>query len=162
MYGYGSIAQSGTAYGIYARTSTVSYGGTSFTQYGLYVIVSCCHGQAWAIYGVGNAHITGTLTQGSDRRFKENIRPIENPLEKIMSLQGTMYDRKPIRTGKLVFANMCRVVLLLLLASTVISQEFRVLQEIQNAPSYTGLMLLMCVPFDSDHYQLFPLLMKVS
>ena len=44
----------------------------------------------------GDAMISGTMTSNdyyspSDRRLKENIKPIDNALEKVLSLQGVSY-----------------------------------------------------------------------
>ena len=50
----------------------------------------------------GNLSITGTFTAAfdvvaySDKRLKENIKPIKNALEKVTQLQGITYNRKDI------------------------------------------------------------------
>jgi hypothetical protein len=49
---------------------------------------------------VGDIHYTGTITDVSDRRLKENIAPVENALAKTMKLHGvyfTMKDRPEVR-----------------------------------------------------------------
>lgn len=38
--------------------------------------------------------VTGTLTETSSIRYKENIRPIDNAYETILNLSGVTYDRK--------------------------------------------------------------------
>jgi hypothetical protein len=43
----------------------------------------------------GNATLTGTLTQNSDERFKQDITPINNALDKVMRLNGYGYYWKP-------------------------------------------------------------------
>jgi hypothetical protein len=43
----------------------------------------------------GNATLTGTLTQNSDERFKQDITPINNALDKVMQLNGYEYYWKP-------------------------------------------------------------------
>lgn len=57
------------------------------------------YGSQYALWADGDVHISGDLFYFSDKRFKENIRPIEKPLAKVMALQGTIYDRKEIRKG---------------------------------------------------------------
>jgi hypothetical protein len=44
------------------------------------------------IFGSGNATLKGTLTQSSDERLKKNLKPIENSLERILSLDGIYYQ----------------------------------------------------------------------
>ena len=43
--------------------------------------------------GSGNLTISGSLSQNSDRRIKDNIAPITDALSKICSLQGSTYTR---------------------------------------------------------------------
>lgn len=43
---------------------------------------------------VGNINYTGVLTDVSDRRSKENIEPLEHPLESILALQGYSFTMK--------------------------------------------------------------------
>ncbi|MDG0818094.1 tail fiber domain-containing protein [Bdellovibrio svalbardensis] len=43
----------------------------------------------------GNATLSGTLTQSSDIRLKENLQSIQNPLDKVLQLHGLNYDWKP-------------------------------------------------------------------
>lgn len=49
----------------------------------------------FTITPTGNAVLTGTLTQNSDARFKTNIVPIQNALDKIKALTGYQYNWKP-------------------------------------------------------------------
>jgi len=50
----------------------------------------------------GSGWIGGSLTQASDARFKKNIHPLENALEKVLRLEGVTYNwidkRKPAAT----------------------------------------------------------------
>lgn len=56
---------------------------------------------------IGNLTIAGVLTQSSDARLKRNIRPLQNSLQKIMSLTGYNYNwidearDKKLQTGML-------------------------------------------------------------
>lgn len=45
------------------------------------------------VYGTGSANAPGQWVNGSDRRFKTNIVPIENPLEKMRAITGCTWDR---------------------------------------------------------------------
>lgn len=49
----------------------------------------------FSVNGIGNATLAGTLTQSSDMRLKTNIRPLENSLEKVTSINGYNYNWKP-------------------------------------------------------------------
>jgi hypothetical protein len=42
----------------------------------------------------GNVHVTGNLTFPSDQRLKENIKPVESMLDKIMQLKPSLYNYK--------------------------------------------------------------------
>jgi hypothetical protein len=44
-----------------------------------------------SLFSSGNMTITGTLTQNSDLRLKKNILPLQNSLQKILSLGGYQY-----------------------------------------------------------------------
>ncbi len=46
------------------------------------------------IYSNGNAWLQGTLTQASDARLKKDISPLQNPLQKIIQLNGYTYNWK--------------------------------------------------------------------
>jgi hypothetical protein len=46
------------------------------------------------VSGDGNAWLVGSLTEGSDIRYKENIEPISDSLETILQLNGVSYDRR--------------------------------------------------------------------
>lgn len=46
----------------------------------------------------GNLVVGGTITASSDKKLKENIKTIDNALEKVISLRGVEYDR--IDTGE--------------------------------------------------------------
>jgi len=44
-------------------------------------------------------YVGGTFTNPSDQRYKENIEPIENALDKLMTLQAVRYDMKDFMVG---------------------------------------------------------------
>jgi hypothetical protein len=51
--------------------------------------------RAWIfrVYNNGNVVASGDITAYSDARLKENVKPIENALEKVTKLQGVTYTR---------------------------------------------------------------------
>jgi hypothetical protein len=49
----------------------------------------------FTIFPSGNATLAGSLSQNSDARYKENIKPIDNALDKLMQLNGYEYNWKP-------------------------------------------------------------------
>jgi autotransporter adhesin len=51
-------------------------------------------GNAFVIYGTGNASLKGVLTQQSDVRFKKNIQPIRDALKKLSAINGYHYHWK--------------------------------------------------------------------
>jgi hypothetical protein len=48
--------------------------------------------QRWRIYAYGNTFLNGGTYQGSDARFKKNVRAIDDPLAKIEELRGVEYE----------------------------------------------------------------------
>jgi hypothetical protein len=47
----------------------------------------------WRVNGAGTMYATGdVVAYSSDRRLKENIKPIEGALEKVLSLNGVTFD----------------------------------------------------------------------
>jgi hypothetical protein len=50
------------------------------------------------VTNIGNVWARNDITAFSDARVKENIRPIENALSKVLNSRGVMYDR--IDTGE--------------------------------------------------------------
>jgi len=92
-YNYGVYERaSGTAntnYGVYA------YGtGNSYANYGIYAIASGSYVNNYAGYFSGNVTITGTLTNPSDEKLKQNIKKMDNSLEKISMLSAKTYNYK--------------------------------------------------------------------
>ncbi len=69
---YGGASGSGTNYGVYA---TASEGTTN-----------------WAGYFNGDLAYTGTLSNQSDIRLKENLRPIEDAIDKLVALRGIYFN----------------------------------------------------------------------
>lgn len=76
-------------------------GGTGTLNFGVYAIANNGSGawNDWAGYFEGKIQVTGdcynNLTQiWSDRRFKKNIQPLENVIEKISKLGGYTYGYK--------------------------------------------------------------------
>ncbi len=76
-----------TTYGLHSQ----SYNGN--TNYGVYA-TGHSGTTNYAGYFTGNLAYTGTLSNPSDKKFKENLSPINNPLNKIKQLNIYSYDYK--------------------------------------------------------------------
>ncbi|MBA4372958.1 MAG: hypothetical protein C0402_08845 [Thermodesulfovibrio sp.] len=74
-------------YGVHA---TASYGGAA---YGIYASASGATTN-YAGYFSGNLAYTGTISDLSDERLKENIRPVENALVKVAAINGVYFNMK--------------------------------------------------------------------
>jgi trimeric autotransporter adhesin len=59
-------------------TEDIAIGGTNPSGYKLYVN--------------GSGYATGSFVDGSDRRFKKDITPVDNALQLVLSLQGVRYN----------------------------------------------------------------------
>lgn len=51
---------------------------------------------AWYVTTSGDSVSSGNVTAYSDEKLKDNIEPIENPIEKIKAIQGVTYNRNDI------------------------------------------------------------------
>ncbi len=60
-------------------------------NYDKFIIADNSFGNVLSLSGDGNATLAGTLTQNSDLRLKKNITPLQNPLQKILQLNGYNY-----------------------------------------------------------------------
>jgi len=69
-----------SAYGIYCQMATGSSG--------------------WALYVNGDAYTSGASWYTSDNKLKDNIKPIESPLTKLLQLNGVTYQYKSEYTDK--------------------------------------------------------------
>ena len=91
---YGSAANGNTNYGVYG----IATGGS--VSYGVYGLAYNGTSSNYAGYFAGDLHTTGnltyvgTLTDTSDERLKENIRPVENGLAKVAALKGVYFNMK--------------------------------------------------------------------
>lgn len=81
IYGY---AEGGSGYNFGLRGYAE---GTN--SYGLYAT-----GDSYAGYFEGNVAYTGTLTQVSDEKLKENIQPLDSVLAKVMNIKARSYNFK--------------------------------------------------------------------
>ena len=78
---------SGSYYGIYGNV----YGGTG-TNYAVYGYTGGSNSTNYAGYFVGNLAYTGTISNPSDERFKENVQPFGNALSKIKLMNVHTYN----------------------------------------------------------------------
>jgi hypothetical protein len=76
--------------GLIAECDNGTGGASPFGVWGL------CSNTTTGFAGVfnGNVTISGTLTQASDQRLKENIKPVESVLDKVMQLKPSSYNYK--------------------------------------------------------------------
>lgn len=95
--GWSTTAKSGfeTAIGVWNTDYTPTETGGYNSADRLFVVgngeSSVSRSDALLILKNGNATLAGTLTQNSDRRLKERIRPIDSALEKVLKLEGKYY-----------------------------------------------------------------------
>ena len=61
------------------------------------------------LHVVGNICYTGAIAACSDIRYKTDISPIRNPLEKIMQMQGVTYDWKIKEYPNMNFSNKLQI-----------------------------------------------------
>ncbi len=86
VYGHGNAA--GTTYGVYGIADHAAT-----TNYGVYGKASGATNN-YGVYCSGNGGYTGTWTLISDERYKENIIPFENALDKVMKVKIYNYTFK--------------------------------------------------------------------
>ncbi|MDX9749064.1 MAG: tail fiber domain-containing protein [Paludibacter sp.] len=86
-------------FGVEAVTTATS---TTGTNYGVYAKAANA-ATNFAGFFDGNVMITGTLFQPSDRKFKTNILPITNALDKIEALQPVAYNYNSSETTNMQF-----------------------------------------------------------
>ncbi len=70
-----------------------SYTGSPTNYYAIWG-VSPASGSNYAGYFSGNVHVTGTLSNFSDERLKENINPLQSVTDKIMQISVNTYNYK--------------------------------------------------------------------
>jgi len=89
--GYFSGRSNGSSYGV--RGVAGNNGTISGTKYGVYG-QSSGGSTNYGVYASGNMAYTGTLTSVSDRNLKQNIRPIDSVLARVMMLNVYSYEFK--------------------------------------------------------------------
>ncbi|HNR19933.1 MAG TPA: tail fiber domain-containing protein [Bacteroidia bacterium] len=82
----------GNSYGVYAKTTNSSAGPFVF-NYALYA-TSPVNTNSYAGYFAGKVTVTGTFVSPSDARFKKDVKPLTNALDKLMLLNPTSYQFK--------------------------------------------------------------------
>lgn len=106
-------------HGLYIFQSKTAGAGVATNRYGIYINQTGPATNDWGIYQAGgqrnylsgnlginqtnptvalsvtgDINYTGTLTDTSDRRLKDNIRPLEGSLDKLMMLDGFAFEMK--------------------------------------------------------------------
>lgn len=89
VYGFANNSSASSNYGIYGSAS-----GATTNNFGVYGYSPTSSTGSYGIYSVGNMGYTGSLTSTSDEKLKMNIVPMENMLDKVLSLQPKNYDFK--------------------------------------------------------------------
>jgi len=79
---------------IYMADGSIYFNGTSNSTAGFKMI-----GNTGAFHSNGDVIAYSSTLTASDRRLKENVKALENPLEKVMHLQGVKYDWKDAEKG---------------------------------------------------------------
>jgi hypothetical protein len=79
VYGTGAVA------GVYGIT-------TGTTQAAMGVYGQWGGGSSWAGFFDGNVYVTGTVTQNSDARLKQNVRPLVGAIDELLRLKGVAYE----------------------------------------------------------------------
>ena len=59
-------------------------------------LTSTWGGWAWYVDTSGNSTSQGNVTAYSDEKLKDNIEPIQNPIQKLKAIQGVTYNRNDI------------------------------------------------------------------
>ncbi len=90
---YGLATNPGISnYGVYGSASNFS--DTLRLAYGVFGAASTNNTNSLAGFFSGNVNVTGVLTQGSDRRLKDNIQNEAATMDQIMQLRPTTYQFK--------------------------------------------------------------------
>ena len=84
----GSLTNSGTAV-----VSSPWLTGTNTLYYSSANVGIGVNTADYELHVVGNIYASGTITELSDARFKENVIPIENALDKVCSISGYTYNK---------------------------------------------------------------------
>jgi len=86
---FGIVSPTGSSY--YCGVRGFVYGGSG-TNYAVYGYAYGASATNYAGYFSGNVTVTGTFSNPSDERFKENIQPLELALAKIMRMKVHTYN----------------------------------------------------------------------
>ena len=94
-----AITASGNAYGVSGESTSTSGRGVfgwatanSGVTYGVFGRSNSPDG--YGVYSFGNVCTTGSYQTCSDGRFKENVQPLADSLDKILKLRGVQFDWK--------------------------------------------------------------------
>ncbi|MCH8210312.1 MAG: tail fiber domain-containing protein [Planctomycetes bacterium] len=94
-----ATATSGINFGGYFQTASTTGQGvfgfasaTSGVNYGVFGTTASPSG--YGVYSAGDVCTTGAYLNCSDARFKENVQPLTDSLEKVLKLRGVQFDWK--------------------------------------------------------------------
>lgn len=99
---YGVMGMAGNAginYGVYGHLRGENRGTAILGHDGEFSSSASLFSGKWAGYFIGNVNVTkdvfaSSFNVSSDKRLKKNIKNIENPLDKIMKINGVNYEYK--------------------------------------------------------------------
>jgi hypothetical protein len=98
---YGSVSSGGGGATIYLNGAT--RGGTTYaasntlvvaTDGEFYITNGAANSTKFVVASNGNATLSGTFTENSSIRYKENVETIKYGLDKVLQMRGVTYDKK--------------------------------------------------------------------
>jgi len=94
-YGLTRAGQIGAGFGLTGTNGALGLGANAFWFGGATPgTAGVLSGTAWLAFNGSSMVIAGTFTEQSSIRFKENVKPIDNALDKVLQLKGVTYDKK--------------------------------------------------------------------
>lgn len=93
-YGLTRAGQIGAGFGLTGTTGALGLGANAFWFGSATSSTAGTMGAAWAAFSSGSFVVAGSFTEQSSIKLKENVKPIDNALEKVLQLQGVTYDKK--------------------------------------------------------------------
>ena len=93
-YGLTRAGQIGAGFGLTGTNAALGLGANAFWFGSATSGTAGAMSAGWIAFNGSSFVTAGTITEQSSLRFKENIKPIDGALDKILQLQGVTYDKK--------------------------------------------------------------------
>jgi hypothetical protein len=94
-YGLTRAGQIGAGFGLTGSNGALGLGANAYWFGGATSgTAGVLSGTAWLAFNSSSMVIAGTFTEQSSIKFKENVKPIDSALNKVLQLQGVTYDKK--------------------------------------------------------------------